>query len=419
MNFGTHSTIEFLAMRLLNRWVPKWYEAFADAKSGGFYERLGLHFKPVQTGSRRLLTQCRQLAIYSHASMQSGVEIPGLDLLRHFNHILDHYLVPSTGGWRFSVDDDGRPLDHHYDLYALSFVIFSFSHYFRATGDARARDHALATLRFIDTHFRLPGLPGLAEGLDVALKPLPKIRRQNPHMHLLEACLFARETWPWDDAIFTAMAREMVSLFDTAFYSPANTMLGEFFTDDLKPHPDNGHHVEPGHYFEWIWLLKKFGAGHNGVCAALLGWANRHGWDNLHGGIYDVLDPSGAIVTDTKRLWPFTEAIKANALMLDTAPDKSAIKARIAEMVNVFRSRYMQERGFWVEWLSRDLKPQTDYMPGTTPYHVYFGIMETRSILNRRGSSMSLVARPIALYYRGRRGLSAQMRRIRRRLKSV
>lgn len=418
MNFGTHSTIEFLAMRLLNRWVPKWYGAFTDPRSGSFYERLGGDFKPLQTGTRRLLTQCRQLAIYSHASIQPGVDIPGLDLLRHFNHILDHYLVPSTGGWRFSVDDDGRPLDNHYDLYALSFVIFSFSHYFRATGDARARDQALATLRFIDKHFRLPGLPGLAEELDTALNPLPKIRRQNPHMHLLEACLFAGETWPWDDGVFSTMAREMIGLFDTAFYNPANTMLGEFFTDDLQPHPDNGHHVEPGHYFEWIWLLKKFGAGHNGVCAALLGWANRYGWDDIHGGIYDVLDPSGAIIADTKRLWPFTEAIKANALMLDSAPDKDRIKSRIAAMVSVFRSRYMQERGFWVEWLSRDLKPRTDYMPGTTPYHVYFGIMETRRILNDRGSSMSLVAGPIALYYRARRNLSARVREMRQAINS-
>ena len=423
MNFGTHSTVEYLALRLLHRWVPKWYEAFSDPQTGGFYERLGHSFKPVMTGSRRLLTQCRQLSIYSHAVLQKDGPDFKPDLRANFDHIVKNYHDPETGLWWFSLDDQGQRADSTCDLYALCFVIFSFSHYGRATGDERAHDLALSTIAFIDRHFRMDGNPGFAEALDSSLKPLPQLRRQNPHMHLLEACLFAYQTW--GDEIFQTIADEMVTLFQQYFFNPDTMALCEFFTNGLKPDPEKGQRVEPGHYFEWVWLLKQHAAitsepkRHDETCLQLLQWANAHGWDSRYGGIYDVLSPDGTVLTDTKRLWPFTEALKANSMMLDSIKDKDSVKKRIAEMIAVFRRDYMQERGFWVEWLSRDLKPQSDYMPGTTPYHVYLGIMETRRYLHARGYSVSLSGPIIALLYKGRRRLSGVVRYWRLRLKQI
>lgn len=399
MRFGVHSTIEFQAMRLLYRWVPKWHAAFLDAETGLFHERLGDKFFPLDTVPRRLLTQCRQLAVYSHASRQPGCVIPGLDLRRNFTAIRDAYEVGTTGGWRFSTDDPT------YDLYTLSFVIFACAHYARATGDEAARQCADRTLEFIDQKFRTPNQPGLVEALDPSLTPLPRTRRQNPHMHLLEACLFAQDVW--GGTAYKRMADEMVDLFHRFFYKDG--ALIEFFDDSLHPHPEQGGRVEPGHYFEWIWLLKKHGSADESLCAALLDWANHYGWDDVYGGIYDVLSPDGTIIADTKRIWPFSEGLKANALMLDGHTDRDAVKARIAAMIDLFRNGYMQERGFWSEWLSRDLKPQTDYMPGTTPYHVYFGIMETWRILNARGRSMSVAAGPARLYYKTRRDWSRRL----------
>lgn len=417
MNFGTHSIVEFLALRLLHRWVPKWYDAFSDPVNGGFYERLGHGFQPVFTGSRRLLTQCRQLSIYSHAVLQKDAGHFRPALTKNFEHIVRHYHVPETGLWWFSMDDQRRGADSTCDLYALCFVIFSFSHYGRATADERARQLALSTIELIDTRFRMEGRAGFAEALDASFNPLPQMRRQNPHMHLLEACLFAYESF--GDAVFLTIADEMVGLFYNYFFDAKDCALGEFFTDDLLPHPEEGRRVEPGHYFEWVWLLKQHAAltgdksRHDETCLQLLNWANTHGWDTRYGGIYDVLDPDGTVLVDTKRLWPFTEALKANSMMLDSVPDKEPIKQRIAEMVDVFRRQYMQERGFWVEWLSRDLTPQSDYMPGTTPYHVYLGIMETRRYLHARGYSVSLSLPVISLFYKIRRRLSAMMRRAR------
>lgn len=416
MASGTLTTIEHLSQRLLRRWVPKWYEAFLDPENHGFHERLGHSFKPVPVGYRRLVTQCRQLAMYSHAALHNKSFRPALD--RSFDRIVTDFYVSETGGWRYSTDDRGQPLDNRYDLYAHGFVIFALSHYYRATGAARARDLAASTRQFIERAFRLPGLPGYAEALDEHLKPLPEIRRQNPHMHLLEACLFAAETW--DDPAWMLLAGDMVSLFRDYFFRRDQTWLCEFFTDNLHPHPEQGHLCEPGHYCEWVWLLKKHAAQsgdparHDRDCTVLLRWANKYGWDADHGGIYDVVTPDGRVMKDTKRLWPFAETLKANALMLDTGFDKDELKSRIAGMVRVFRDEYMQERGFWTEWLKRDLTPAVDYMPGTTPYHVYFGIMETRDALADRGPTKSWRAAPVRAVYALRRGLSDGVRAVRR-----
>jgi mannose/cellobiose epimerase-like protein (N-acyl-D-glucosamine 2-epimerase family) len=273
----------------------------------------------------------------------------------------------------------------------------------------------------------VPGKPGFAEALDPLLKPIHRQRRQNPHMHLLEACLFAEETWPGEEnaASYARMSDELVTLFYQNFFVPEKNMLCEFFTEDLRPDPGNGHRVEPGHYFEWVWLLKK-NAGlrgdktrHDDACLRLLHWANKHGWDRVYGGIFDVLTPEGVVLTDTKRIWPFAEALKANALMIDTVDDREAIKARMNEMLQVFRESYMRERGFWVEWLNRDLSPATDYMPGTTPYHVYFGIMETRAAIHARGESVSLRSGIGVALYSWRRGLSSSFRQAKRKLRLV
>ncbi len=413
MASGIHSTVRSLETRLQVRWAPKWHEAFRDPR-GGFYERLGKGFKPVLTGQRRLVAQCRQLSIYAHASLNDNKGFKP-DLKKQFEFIMDRYYDNATGLWHFALDDDGQVVDKTCDLYALAFVIFACSHYYRATGDERAEETAGNVLRLIDARFAMP--LGLAEALGPDSKPLPRVRRQNPHMHLLEACLFAQETWGGRN--FEAMADEMVSLFQSVFFDSRRGTLTEFFTDDLKPHPEMGDHLEPGHYFEWVWLLKKHGAMkgaanlHDPFCLQLLVWANEHGWDEQYGGIYDIVSSSGYVISGTKRIWPFCEALKANALMLEAAPNRQDIKDRVTKMVGVFESKYMQERGFWTESLNRDLTPAADFMPATTPYHVYFGITETWDVMQKRGAGKSLGSALQISLYRARRSLSSAVKTLR------
>ncbi len=417
MASGIHSTIADLQNRLFYRWVPKWHAAFSDS-NGGFYERLGKGFKPILTGQRRLVSQCRQLSIYSDYVARGQRGIDKKALTHAFDYIVSRYFDETTGLWHFSLNDGGQVQDDTCDLYAISFVIFSFSHYYKATGDERAKDYAMRTLQLIDGSFRSGARDGLVEAVTSSGPKAGLTRRQNPHMHLLEACLFAYDTWK--DSAYLDMATEMTDLFTHHFYDAKRTALVEFFEDDLKtPHAQKGAVLEPGHYFEWVWLLKKYEAAKGEsqafqtACLSLLNFANRHGWDSTYGGIYDGVDDAGHIITDTKRIWPFCEALKANALMLEHVDGRQDLKDRVAQMVDVFHEKYMQERGFWTEWLNRDLSPAADYMPGTTPYHVYFGITETMDVLNGRGQMKSLGLKIHTLFYKLRRKASVAVRGLR------
>jgi len=421
---GPHSTVDDLSQRLLRRWVPKWYGAFASKGSALFYERLGRGFKPVSTGRYRLLSQLRQLAMYSHAATRPERFMFTPDLKRHFGAIAKIYAGGESGAWVFALDEGGAVIDATRDLYTHAFVLFAFGLYGRATGDVAAHEHAKATALYIDKAFRAGVTKGFTEALDGTGTPVQGLtRRHESHMHLLEGCLFAASVW--GDAIFMALADEIVALFFSDFYDAQTNTLSEYFTNDLKPAPDPARGCitcEAGHYYEWIWLLKKYAAAkgdpvrYDAACLNLLDWANRFGWDTTYGGIYDELDAQGRVVVETKRLWPFTEGLKANALMLGLVPDRDAAKDHMAAMTRLFRDKYMDERGFWTEWLNRDLTPAVDYMPATTPYHVYFGITEAQDILKRRGASKSWRAGPRRLAYAFKRAMSTLVQAARGRL---
>lgn len=403
------SVVEDLARKLYRRWVPKWHHAFADNIYGGFYERIAEKFKPLDMGYKRLVTQCRQISIYSHASTVPESRNFAQDLEERFSFLVSSY-HKDNGGWVFSVKDDGSPHDSHYDLYAHAFVIFTLSLYYRASYSEKAAQLAEQTLGFIDKNFRAS--KGFHEALDEDMSPIARIRRQNPHMHLLEACLFAYDTFGKDS--YMNMADELYMLFQDIFYDQTTHTLGEFFTDTWKPHPDQGHIVEPGHHFEWVWLLQRYRVAKQSndpeiikTMRELLDWANTYGWDQTYGGIYNALNRKGEIVDDKKRIWPFAEGLKANAMMLDLVDDRDSIKDRTYEMIEVFRKKYILERGFWTEILNRDLSPASDYLPGTTPYHLYFGIVETQEYLKARGPSKSISNGFLGVIYATRRKLSS------------
>ncbi len=82
-------------------------------------------------------------------------------------------------------------------------------------------------------------------------------RKQNPHMHLLEAALVNLEAG--GDARFLALADEMVGLFCDHFYDGVTGTLGEYFDESWRRAAgEAGRAIEPGHHFEWAWLLAAY-----------------------------------------------------------------------------------------------------------------------------------------------------------------
>lgn len=352
--------------------VPKWFEKFSDNENGGFHERLDSGFQPVHLGYKRLLTQCRQLYIYVYADAGTHKFLPRLTAKYAF--IRDRYYNPVTNGWAFNVTETGEPNDSHLDLYAQSFLILAFSQYAKAAHNDEAAQLAERTAILIDERFRFSGQKGFYEALNADLSPVLKLRRQNPHMHLFEACLFAYDTLKHD--IYAKLAHEIYELFKVSFFNAETGTLTEFFEDDLTPHETEGHRIEAGHHFEWVWLLdyyrRLFPENRQEAFTfmeALYDWGCKNGYDTQYGGIFDEQDRFGKVLKDSKRVWPLCEAIKAHRAMRPYQEKRALI--HLDETKKIFKKRYLRKDTGWNESWNRDFTALTaDYLPGTSVYHL-------------------------------------------------
>ena len=357
-------------------YVNNWFASFVDEK-GGFHERLDSNKEPIDL-PKRLLTQCRQIFVYALAQSENP-DLNFTDKLEEaFSFIKEKYHVEETGGFVFSVDNkEGAIVDSRYDLYGHAFVILACAMLYKLNKDASVLSFAKRTLNFIRKEFRVRGFPGFAEALDSNLQSIPSIRRQNPHMHLFEACLFMAEVN--DDPDYIKIADEIFYLFDKHFFDAETETLDEFFDDNLDEHDEEGHKIEAGHNAEWIWLLEKYKEVKklndpkiDTFQQQLFDFVITNGVDQQHGGIYNVQNPQGDILDDGKRIWCGLEVMRAATIMAKTSKYQDQATDLLQSLSDLYKENYIDvETGWWHEALSRDLQPVSDYHPGTTLYHIY------------------------------------------------
>ncbi|MNQ75812.1 Cellobiose 2-epimerase [compost metagenome] len=226
--------------------LPLWADAGIDAE-GRFFEKLDFDGRPITGRPRRTRVQARQVYVFAEAVSLGWAE--GEAVARRALDVLIRDYRRDDGLWVRSVDDAGAVLDATPDLYDLAFVLFALAAAHRVLKDERARPLALPTLAAIEARMADPVHGGWQEALPPVLP-----RRQNPHMHMLEALLAWQAVAP--DPALEAAARRVLDLFDRRFFDREHLMLGEFYDRDWTVRPGSeGQCIEPGHHMEWVWLL--------------------------------------------------------------------------------------------------------------------------------------------------------------------
>ncbi|MBL8691407.1 MAG: AGE family epimerase/isomerase [Rhodospirillaceae bacterium] len=355
---------------LFDKHLPIWRTHGWDARHGGFHERLNQDLKPVELGYKRLLVQCRQLYCYSHACILGHRGDNERAAREGYAFLMRTYRDKRNGGWFFTVTPDGQKLDGRKDFYGHAFVLFALGYYHRATKDVTALTAAEDTLEVIKLKLHDGRAGGFHVAADEAWNILPGPHLQNPHMHLLEGLLSLDEAAP--APIYREGGNKIVDLFLSKFFD--GTTLGEYFGADWSPDPQRGHIVEPGHHFEWAWLLERFARRFDrpdaqGVADKLFDFARAHGLDAQYGGVYDEVDRYGRVMNDRKRIWPLTECLKAYA-------QRPHLKLELIRHARFLFDRYLKEDGRWNEHLDRRLNVVNPAMPGSTGYHLQLGILE-------------------------------------------
>ena len=362
--------------------LPLCRDRFADAAQGGFFEQLDpATHAPVPLGGKRLMVQCRQLYVLAHAALlgdSSGREAAG----RGYEFLVRSYRDRAHGGWYFRATDAGEPMDRGKDLYGHAFVLFALAYLHRAFAAPDALALASATYDEIAANMAAPG-GGFWDRADAAWQPDRAIRRQNPHMHLLEGLLALHEAT--GDSWWLTEADRLVRLFLDRFYDPTTGTLGEYFDADWRPDAGKGNIVEAGHHFEWVWLLHRYRAAGGTApvaepSARLFAFADAYGYDPDYGGIHDQTDRAGAPLLTTRRIWPVTEAIKAHAARIEAG--QSVPEGQPDRLIaHLFRDFLRPERQGWIETMTREGTPRQTTLPGSTPYHLFLAAAEASRVL--------------------------------------
>lgn len=363
---------------LCEKALPLWLQAGFDAQTGRFAETLSIDTAQApESGIVRARVAPRQ--IYS---LIEGAQIGYKGAVREQAHKgLCFYLDNFRDENRLAVNAvswDGLTRDTTFDLYNQAFLIFALAHGRHAIPHRHADLLASAdrTLLELSNKFAHP-----VGGFHEANPPQAPLR-SNPHMHMLEACLAMEDAgggMRWKD-----LADQIVTLALTRFIDPATGALHEFFALDWSlPQDASIQAVEPGHQFEWAWLLLNW-AKRRGktadvlpVATKLASLAEAYGVDpsrdaaimQLHGD----LTPRDMVA----RLWVQTEWLKAGIALADvqTGDKRDAAIASAMRAGKALETYFdVPVPGLWRDkWLA-DGSFVVEPAPASSLYHIVCAI---------------------------------------------
>lgn len=292
------------------RALPLW-SAIGQADNGGFAELLNLDGRRV-VAERSARVQARQIYVFAQAGLL-GWQGPWRQNVRNGLDYLERTFQRPDGLVRTLVTHDGAPLNEEFRVYDQAFYLLALATAKKAGVDRSGRAEAVA-------HTVREHLLDRADDRGAIVETGDQPYQSNPHMHLLEAALAWAEIS--DDPAWVALAEQVAVLAMTIFMDCQTGRLKEFFQADWTPaQGEQGQLVEPGHQFEWAWLLARLHvrSGDQECLRAAMTLFER-GLEGVSARVQvavDALDDTGGVRSRRARLWPQTEWLKAAILLAE------------------------------------------------------------------------------------------------------
>ncbi|MGH6827398.1 MAG: AGE family epimerase/isomerase [Rhizomicrobium sp.] len=350
-----------------------WWKKGADRTYGGFHDALDMKTAPANA-KKRGRVQGRQSWVYALAGSMEW-NGPWAEATRHgLDFILGKHRR-EDGQISTLLADDGTVLDPTATLYDQTFFLLALSEASKLLPE-RPR-YVEAAHRLLDTILKTRRHPG---GGFLEHAPCPF--QSNPHMHLLEAALAWRDVEP--DEGWDRVADEIAQLALTCLIDGKTGSMREFFDASWQP-LTGASSVEPGHQFEWAWLLGRWAKrrGHGGAHKAALRLfeIGSLGSDPRRGVAMDELRDDFTPVRATARLWPQTERIKAAlAFMAEsegTERERYRAEAHTAASA-LWRYLEMPVKGLWRDRMLGDGSFVDEPAPASSLYHIICAIRVMR-----------------------------------------
>ena len=258
--------------------LPYWLDRMQDSR-GGFYGRRDAFDSLDENAPKGAILNARILWTFSAAYI--ATENP--DYLkaakRARDYIVEFFIDNEFGGAYWSLNADGTPLDTKKQFYAIAFIIYGLSEYYRACGDGESLDIALRLFNDIETYSRDREKAGYREAATRDWQPIADMRlsehdansskTMNTHLHILEGytnLLRALKEKRGDAGdrksvfnleideveIVEEATKNLLEIFLDRIENPHTHHLTLFFDDDWNKLDDAESY---GHDIEASWLM--------------------------------------------------------------------------------------------------------------------------------------------------------------------
>jgi len=183
------------------------------------------------------------------------------------------------------------------------------------------------------------------------------------------------------DSEFGEKAREIVALANAHFLDQSTGAVAEFFGLDWNFVADDAGSIrEPGHQFEWAYLLyqaeRLLGGDHSVACKRLYDFASHYGV--LEGRVLCSLGPAGNPIDMSSRLWAQTERLRTVVMRLSAARSHAS-GAAVTEFMESFYcvKQFLDQhsrRGLWHDRIAPDGSWVEEPVPASSLYHILTGL---------------------------------------------
>jgi mannose-6-phosphate isomerase len=344
--------------------VPLWLGPGWNAQLGLPYEAVDAEHRPLPPQRYRAMACARQLFVFSSLMDHPDVPQATARAAALFRSLQEHFHDAEQGGWFYSIDPQGAPLDRRKDLYTHAFIIFACAHYWARVRDPRVASVLDAALSVVAERFA--DGDGLYEAVVAEdWQSLGSGPLQNPLMHLAEAFLATVEVR--EDAPTLAALHALTAGMQRRFVDNRHGVMLE------KPLEAVDNWSEPGHQFEWYFLLEssahlRGSPLHQSLTTAFV-HAQAQGVDSQTGAVVAMLEVDGSIKDGTQRIWAQAEYLRALTLRPES-------QAALSRQLHALQERFLHPTG-WNECLDSAGQVSRSDIPSTTPYHLatcYIGL---------------------------------------------
>lgn len=346
--------------------LPLWWSVGVDHERGGFIETLSVDGEPWPA-PRRGRVQGRQVYVFTKAG-ELGWSGPWRKAARDGLRFALERFQRNDGLFRLLVSEEGEPLNGDAAVYDQTFAVLAMAA-LQSSGGVDGLDLVVEASRV------LAGLQPRRGAMGGFIEQGDHPYQANCNMHLLEAALAWAEL---GQAEWRVIADEVAELALSRFIDPEGGFLREFFDADWRPAAgEDGRLVEPGHQFEWAWLLARWGKMSNRSdairAAERLFECGKRGVD-ARGVACNALWDDLTVRDAEARLWPQTEYLKA-ALILGRIDDALAAANGLKLYLRT------PAVGLWFDKLRPDGTFIDEPAPASSFYHVICALRELDAFL--------------------------------------